>query len=797
MKRLIVCLMALLLSFVLFGCEQLNKYTIEFNIPDFLKKTTETKETEIKTNEASKSKSDATTKKTEEVVNYGTLNDPITAGEAVGLVMEKISPSSYSNVKAYVTGIVDSVSYNSKTSSYSCYIKTNETSTSLFQIYGGTLASGLNAPHKGDTVVACGYLYNYNGQSAEMAGSSDPVVEYPTYLKMTHSERTIAIGSHENATVELSKTTATCGEKVTATITPTTGYEIETVKANGAIIKAKSENEYVFEVTGDIIVTVKAVIEGTAVEKGTINNPYSVSEARDIADSLLNGTYSEEKYYVSGVLKSNSLNTYTNSSYNIVIVDVENDSLTFDVYSSTFDNSKETAHLGDIVTVYGNIHLFNNTTYEMSGDSKATPKITYPKIVKVEHQTKTITLGSHENAIVTNLVETAKCGDKIVFNIAVEDGLKVKSVKANDTNVTGASGEYSFILAGNTTITIEVVEAGVVTTIGTLEEPISVDEALTEITKNGANNFSADKAYVKGIVDSVSGPNAHDGYTVMIHDEDDETKTLQLYSIRISESLGVPHAGDTVIGFGYLFWFKNDYTSSKEMTGDEELYIDFPIMQEVTHKERTITTTIKNGTVTGIPDKASCGETITFTVTVNDGCTLSKVFINSDLITGTDNTYSFVVKDDTTVKIKILGVDEEEKKPTTVTKTIETIASENSWQGKDAKGNAQKYSTFNFDSVVTISCGPITGSGNTGKYYPATKSTAPTWRLYSSESAYITITVAEGYELVGFSYTQSEGGLKDYTAGTNYTISGNTITIYASIKTFITGFTVSYVEADE
>ena len=83
----------------------------------------------------------------------------------------------------------------------------------------------------------------------------------------------------------------------------------------------------------------------------------------------------------------------------------------------------------------------------------------------------------------------------------------------------------------------------------------------------------------------------------------------------------------------------------------------------------------------------------------------------------------------------------------TITKTMEEMATELSWE------NGVKYNTFNLDEVVTVTS---EGSNNTGKYYVDDK----TYRLYQTANSTLTIAVAEGYEIVSvkITYNYSNAG---------------------------------------
>lgn len=105
----------------------------------------------------------------------GTEADPFNVADA-RFVCDQLENKAYSDEMYYVKGIVVSVSFNSKYSSYTLYIADEANGTEQFQVYSGSLAEGVEAPIQGATVVAYGYMQKYN-TNLELAGK-DGV--YPT-----------------------------------------------------------------------------------------------------------------------------------------------------------------------------------------------------------------------------------------------------------------------------------------------------------------------------------------------------------------------------------------------------------------------------------------------------------------------------------------------------------------------------------------------------------------------------------------------------------------------------------------
>lgn len=108
---------------------------------------------------------------------------------------------------------------------------------------------------------------------------------------------------------------------------------------------------------------------------------------------------------------------------------------------------------------------------------------------------------------------------------------------------------------------------------------------------------------------------------------------------------------------------------------------------------------------------------------------------------------------------------------TTITVEIADYATEKGWT------NATQYSKIDMDSNITVAAA---GGSNTGKYYTSGNQ----WRIYSSESATITIAAADGKTIksVKVTYTSYESGSLTYnsenvTSNTVIDVNGSSITL--------------------
>ena len=124
----------------------------------------------------------------------------------------------------------------------------------------------------------------------------------------------------------------------------------------------------------------------------------------------------------------------------------------------------------------------------------------------------------------------------------------------------------------------------------------------------------------------------------------------------------------------------------------------------------------------------------------------------------------------------------EAAKTINVTKTAAELATMYSWE------NSKKYTTFKLDDNITVSTVP--NGSNSGKYYTTN---GGSWRLYSSEKAYIKFEAATGYKILDVKVTYSEGGISGLASGTTVNVNNTTVSYDCTAKTFVTTITVSYV----
>ncbi len=364
--------------------------------------------------------------KTETDEEEETNNDPaadstLTIAEAVALGESK-DHNSYTEGKYYVTGIITEV-YN--TTYGNMYIK--DASGNILTIYGSYSEDGetrydklADKPVAGDTITVYGIIGQYNGTAQMKNGwikgakaaedtetepeETEPTVTEPTAGSTLSVADAIALGQSK------AHNTYTEGKYyVTGVITEvynTTYGNMKIKDASGNILTIfgsySEDGETRYDkladkpVAGDTI-TVYGIIgqyNGTAqmkngwikgakaaedtetepeeteptVTEPTAGSTLSVADAIALGQSKAHNTYTEGKYYVTGVITE----VYNTTYGNMKIKDASGNILTiFGSYSedgeTRYDKLADKPVAGDTVTVYGVIGQYNDVAQMKSG----------------------------------------------------------------------------------------------------------------------------------------------------------------------------------------------------------------------------------------------------------------------------------------------------------------------------------------------------------------------------------------------------------------------------------------------
>ena len=187
---------------------------------------------------------------------------------------------------------------------------------------------------------------------------------------------------------------------------------------------------------------------------GTEADPYSVTDALAIANTLpVSGVTA--KVYITGTIKSiGSTGTYLK---NVYIVDVNDATKEILVYSVNFSNEVTTAYVNDTVTIHGYIKNYNGTLEIADGLVDSTKD--YPTFTARTAGTSAIT-STGANATVTLGAESGLNGSQFTFTVEVASGYTLVSVKVNGTTVTDVDGTYTGTVEGPTVVAVETAQEG-------------------------------------------------------------------------------------------------------------------------------------------------------------------------------------------------------------------------------------------------------------------------------------------------------------------------------------------------
>lgn len=267
-------------------------------------------------------------------------------------------------------------------------------------------------------------------------------------------------------------------------------------------------------------------------------------------------------------------------------------------------------------------------------------------------------------------------GDVIEITLTPSSHFETDAVTVNDTAISaGADGKYSVTLADG--------DVEINATFKAVEYTVSVGEGV----ENGTLTFSAGKGTYDTVIEVTATPNAHYVLSKVFVNGEEITRNEGKYTFKITGNMTVTatfteavysvdcfvtgshgtasadkasaKAGETVVVTttpeeGYKAEVKVNGTAieakdgvySFVVDGDAEIEVKFT---EITHAI-TCSTEGGHGSVSADKTAAKAGETVTLTLSPEDGYEVDTVKVNGTAITAKDGVYSFVVSGDTEVK---------------------------------------------------------------------------------------------------------------------------------------------------
>lgn len=241
--------------------------------------------------------------------------------------------------------------------------------------------------------------------------------------------------------------------------------------------------------------------EGHSTSKyGTEEAPLSVAQTLALADEELPtaGNVTAEIVYTRGKVKSigpTKSSTYLSEVY---ITDVNDSSKEIMIYSLNTNSGVAVPVQNDIISIHGYIKNYDGTIEFASNkvDGSDVYVYTYANV----RGTSTITLVNDGNATVTGLSATATNGSEVSFTVTAPADKDIGQVLLGDKPLTkGDDDHYKFTVAGNATVTVEVVDQG--THVAQL-----VYSLVTNTTKGSNNAYAGNcDVTIEGITWNIEG----------------------------------------------------------------------------------------------------------------------------------------------------------------------------------------------------------------------------------------------------------------------------------------------------
>ena len=365
-------------------------------------------------------------------------------------------------------------------------------------------------------------------------------------------EAEVTIGS---TTLDLNETTevTTDGPALTLTTSDETvasvsGTTVTGVAVGTATITATWEEDDNFEAGSKNFTVTVTDPNGP----GTVNNPYSVAQARAAIDANegITGVYA--KGIVSEIVTAFS-SEYGNISYNIS-TDGTTSSDQLQAYRGKSYNgesftSEDDIQVGDEVVVFGNLKK-HNSTYEFdAGNQLVSLKRSTKEEAGLAFETTefTINLGETFTAPTltnpNNLEVTWESSNTNVATVA-NDGTVTLGTVAGYTEITASFAGNDNYLPGSASYRLTVVDQNA---HGTADQPYTVAEAIEFINTLGTT--TSDVVYVKGVISKVDSYNGtYKSITYWISDDGTTATQMQVYSGKGLDSADFSSKDDLKVG---------------------------------------------------------------------------------------------------------------------------------------------------------------------------------------------------------------------------------------------------------
>ena len=332
-------------------------------------------------------------------------------------------------------------------------------------------------------------------------------------------------------------------------------------------------------------------------------------------------------------------------------------------------------------------------------------------------------------------------------------GLDAETAYVVKVNAVAVEGTKAYAASPVATLEVTTKAATATANDGSLERPYTAAEAIAAID---ANTGLTGK-YVKGIVKAAPSFDAR--YNSLTYDIESGAKTLNIYSGKDLGNAGFVgaedlKAGDEVVVFGNLKKYNKVYELDKNnylisINGETQIYRGLAVSAPKT--AFTVGDAFEFG---GKALQVWRGK-------ADVDVTASATFSGYNMSTEGKQTVTVTVGEET-VTYEITVNPAGAALPITITKTMDSIVTENSYTISSGNNIGTKQKSLKIDDVIELSS---TGGGNTGSFW----GTSPDidWRCYEATNSVVKISAKAGYVIEKLTLT--------FKTGNNGTLDGGNV----------------------
>lgn len=202
---------------------------------------------------------------------------------------------------------------------------------------------------------------------------------------------------------------------------------------------------------------------------GSETAPLSVSallESAPVFCAQTNGTFAKDMVYVTGKVTSVSYGaTYTAGKYTITIADPADSTKTIKATGVDYTGDAQAIFVNDTVVLHHYLEYYKS--YSLYFNKDASGNKLYGTVLSRTAGTSKITVEGADNATITGLEATYVNDATATFDVVAKTGYVLDSVTVGTTALTAdaTTGKYSFVVAGDMTVTVATHVAGQAATL--------------------------------------------------------------------------------------------------------------------------------------------------------------------------------------------------------------------------------------------------------------------------------------------------------------------------------------------